>query len=318
MEIGKFIGRRVIYLFVVVNLVVFVVTNMFELLPGNPAYALLGNDPNVSAEQIRRIEESLNLDQGPIQRYLEWIGNALTGDLGTSFLNGVPTTDTILDRLPVTIEVLLLAQIIALTYALGTGLYSAYKPGGVVDRVSSTISLGLLSVPTFVLGIVIVLYVSKLGWFPVAGFVPFTDDPWENLRTVAMPALVLAADPAAIYQRLLRGDAARTLREDYITVAHSKGISDRTVLLRHALRPSLFSTVTLAGLTTVRLIGSALVVESIFAVPGMGSWLIQSVQNSDYSSIQAGVVVIAVMYVIMNTLVDLSYRILDPRTGATG
>ncbi|HWD24570.1 MAG TPA: ABC transporter permease, partial [Acidimicrobiales bacterium] len=141
-------------------------------------------------------------------------------------------------------------------------------------------------------------------------------NPWENFRTIAMPALVLAAEPAAIYQRLLRGDAERTLREDYITMAYSKGISSRDVLLRHALRPSLFSTVTLAGLTTARLMGGAIVVESIFALPGIGSWLVDSIRSSDFPSVQAAVVIFAIFYVVINTLVDLSYRLLDPRTKA--
>jgi peptide/nickel transport system permease protein len=311
----SYLARRVLYFIVVILAVIFVVTVMFDFFPGNPVYSVLGS--NATPAQIRVATEALHLNEGEIQRYVGWVISAAHGNLGTSFRTGVPNIQAIRQTLPVTFELVLLSQVLAILYALVTGLYAAYKPGGLVDRATTGLSFFMLSTPSFVLGIFLILVVAvHVGWFPVAGFTSFFADPLENLRSLTLPAVVLAAESGATFQRLLRGDTARTLREDYISMAYAKGLGSSQVLVRHALRPSLAPTVTMAGLMTARLIGGTMIVEKIFGLPGLGSWLISAVQSSDYPSIQAGVVVIAAFYVVINTFVDLSYRILDPRLRA--
>jgi peptide/nickel transport system permease protein len=214
----------------------------------------------------------------------------------------------------VTLELLVYSQFIALVVAIPMGLIAAQRSGGIFDRVSTTVAFGLLSLPSFVVAIVLILiFAVKLGWFPAVGYVPFTENPAENIRDLFLPALSLAVAELAVYMRLLRTDLISTLQEDYITMAKAKGISSRRVLLRHAFRPSTFSLITVAGLNMGRLIGGAFVIEVIFALNGIGRYIYTGILSRDYIPVQGGVVVVAVAYVLINFCIDMLYAVIDPR-----
>ena len=309
---ARMILKRLAYLAFVLVAVTFLVSAMIELMPGEPAYAILGE--SATPEQIAALHEQLNLDQPLVQRYVSWLGNAVQGDLGESVRGGVNVWDQIEQRLSVTIELVVGAQILALLFAVGTGVYAAYRPRRLFDNVTGTMASALIAVPNFVLALFLVIAFSvNLKWFPVAGFTPLSENIGENLKSVTLPLLAVAAAPAGIYQRLLRADLSATLREDYIAMAEAKGQSTTRILLRHALRPSLFSLMTLVGVTLAQTIGGSVTVEIIFGLPGIGRLLIDSINLRDVTTIQGIVAFIGVGYVVINTLVDILYGVVDPR-----
>jgi peptide/nickel transport system permease protein len=308
----RFVRRKLIQLVLVLLAVTFLSFLMLNLLPGDTAERLCagaGGD-----ECVVQKREELGLDKPIPVRYVEWLGNALTGDLGTSARNQQPVWEAITQRLPVTIELLLYSQLLALVVAVPMGLIAAQRSGGIFDRLSTSALFALLSVPNFMLALVLILvFAVRLQWFPAVGYTPFTENPLENLRSFFLPALTLAVAEMAVYMRLLRTDLIATLQEDYITMAKAKGMPSRRVLLRHALRPSTFSLVTVIGLNFGRLIGGTLIVEVIFALNGLGKYTVDGILGQDYIPVQGAVVVIATGYVLINFAVDMFYAVLDPR-----
>ena len=303
---------RLAYLLFILLMVTFAVSAMLELMPGEPAYIIIGEQ--AEPEQIEALNKRLHLDEPVLERYVNWLGNAVTGDLGHSVRGNVPVTDLIRQRLPVTLQLVVGSQLLALTFALTTAIYSAYRPGGLVDQVTSATAFAMISVPHFVLAVFLVLLFSvNLGWLPTAGHVALTENLGDNIRSMILPTISVAAGPAGIYQRLLRSDMTATLREDFIAMAEAKGQSPTRILLRHALRPSMFSLMTLVGLTTAAAIGGSVVVEVIFGLPGLGRLMINSIELRDVVVVQGAVAVIGVGYVALNGLVDILYGVLDPR-----
>jgi peptide/nickel transport system permease protein len=305
------LGRFTYLLFILLT-VTFLVSTMLELMPGEPAYILIGEEAD--EEQIEALNKRLHLDEPVLERYVGWLGNAVTGDLGRSFSGNISITQLIRERLPVTIQLVIGSQLLALAFAVPSAIYSSYRPGGFVDQVSSAMSFAMISVPHFVLAVLLILIFGvNLGWLPTAGYVPITEDFATNMRSMLMPTIAVAAGPAGIYQRLLRSDMTATLREDYIAMAEAKGQSPTRILLRHALRPSMFSLMTLVGLTTAAAIGGSVVVEVIFGLPGIGRLLIDSITRRDVIVLQGVVAFIGVGYVVLNGFVDILYGVLDPR-----
>lgn len=303
---------KVQHLILVLLVVTFFTFVLIDLLPGDPAVALLGE--SATPEQIEQVRDELKLDDGVVTRYVDWIGDVVTGDLGRSFRTNQPVTDALSERIPVSIELMALAQLFSLVLAIPLGIYTAYRPNGVVDRTSRAIGFGMIAMPPFVFALILMLiFAVKLGWFPSSGYVRFTDDVFDNLKTLFLPALTLAIGQIAVYQQLLRADMMSTLQEDYILMAKSKGLSNRYILLKHALRPSSFSLITLAGVNIGRLIGGAVIVEVIFSIPGIGQLLIQSVYNRDFIVLQGALLFTATAYVLINLLIDVMYVVIDPR-----
>jgi peptide/nickel transport system permease protein len=285
---------------------------MINLLPGDPARTICGASCNEQAYQQTR--KDLGLDKSIPVRYVEWLKDLATGDMGKSAINQEPVSTALKQKLPVTLELLIYSEIIALVLAIPIALLAAQRSGSVFDRTSTTVAFGMLSVPDFVVGILLILiFAVNLGWFPVTRQVPFFSDPIGNLHDMFLPALTLAFGEMAVYMRLLRTDLISTLQEDYITMAKAKGISSRRVLLRHAFRPSSFSLVTVIGLDAGRLIGGAFIVETLFALNGVGGYIVTSIFSHDYIPVQGGVVLVAVAYVIINFIVDMLYAVIDPR-----
>lgn len=293
-----------------VSLLTFLMTS---LLPGDPALQILGAE-NATPEAIANVRADLGLDDPLPVRYLNWIGDALTGDFGRSYRTNEPVSEAIIDRLPVTAEIGILAIIIALLVAIPVGMLSAYRAGTRTDKLISSTSFGLLAVPNFMVAIFLILiFAVWLGVLPATGWVNFTDNPVQNLRSALLPALSLAIAEMAVYTRLLRTDMIGTLQQDFVTMARVKGVSNRRILFRHALRPSSFSLMTVAGVQVGAIIGGSVVIETLFALPGVGRLLLEAVLVRDLLMVQGVALVIAVSYVVVNFTVDILYSYLDPR-----
>jgi peptide/nickel transport system permease protein len=283
-----------------------------RVLPGDPAEAILGE--SATPQTVAALREQLGLDRPLVVQYLDWVGGAVRGDLGTSYQGGHSVGDLILAGLPVSLEILLLAQLIALSVAVPVAILSVRAPGRKFDRAASMTSFATLGLPPFLLGLLLMyLFALQLGVLPASGWVPLSEDLGGNLRTAIMPALTIAIAEVAIYMRLLRSDLLDTLQEDYVVTAMAKGVSDRRVMRRHVLRNSLHSLITVVGLNMGALIGGAVVTESVFSVPGVGRTLVEGVLNRDLPLVQGVVLFIACAYVVMNLIVDLTYTTLDPR-----
>jgi peptide/nickel transport system permease protein len=293
-----------------VSLLTFLMTS---LLPGDPALQILGAE-NATPEAIAAVRADLGLDDPLPVRYLHWIGDALTGDFGRSYRTNEPVSSAIAERLPVTAEIGILAIVIALAIAIPVGMLSAYRAGTKSDQLISSTSFGLLAVPNFMVAILLILvFAVWLGVLPATGWVNFTDNPVQNLRSALLPALSLAVAEMAVYTRLLRTDMIATLQQDFVTMARVKGVSNRRILFRHALRPSSFSLMTVAGVQVGAIIGGSVVIETLFAVPGIGRLLLEAVLVRDLLMVQGVALVIAVSYVVVNFTVDILYSYLDPR-----
>lgn len=293
--------------------VTFLTFAMVALLPGDPVDTILGTGPRAPGieEQIR---EDLNLDDPFIVRYFTWLGAAVTGDLGTSYITDQPVSDTISQRLPVTAQLAFMSIFISVMVAIPVGVLGAYKQGRWPDTVSSAGVQVALSIPNFIFGIFLIwLFAVQLNWLPASNWNRLSDGVFDNLKTSILPAISLALAQMALFSRLVRSDMMATLRENYILSARAKGLSDRYILFRHALRPSSLSLMTIVGISFGALLGGTVVIESLFAVPGLGFSLIAAINGRDILVIQGITVFIAAMFVIINTVVDLLYAVLDPR-----
>jgi peptide/nickel transport system permease protein len=278
------------------------------------AFNILG--PGGTEQGVDDIVEEFHLDEPMHTRYLLWLSDAVRGDLGRSAIQGQPVSDIIANAAPVSLQLMVYAQVLALLIAVPSGVYAAYKANRRGDRVASTAALAALSVPNFVLAVVLILFLALGGirtgntsvgstWLPAARYVPFGQDPVEHFRHMALPAIALALGQAAGYMRILRSDM--------ITTAKAKGVSDRRILWFHALRPSSFTLLTVFGVNTATLVGGALIIETLFTLPGLGTQLGTAIFQKDFLVVQGIVLVVAVGFVLVNFLVDLLYAVLDPR-----
>ena len=319
MHLARELGKRVVGLVVVVLLVTLFTSFLLTLVPGDPVNNLLPADDSQNEEVQQRkaeLRDRLNLDEPFPVRYAAWLGDFMTGDMGSFYrvTDDDPVSDRVKDALPVSLQLVVYSQIFALLVAVPLGVLTAYRAGSRFDRATNSTAFGMLALPNFVLGLVLAYYVGVwLGWLPVNGYEAFSENPGEHVRHMILPTLTLAASQIAVYMRLLRSDMVATLQEDFIQMARSKGISDRRVLWRHALRPSSLTILTVAGLNFGALIGGAVVVEIIFRLPGMGTELVQAILSRQYVALQSFVAIIAIFYVVMNFLVDILYTVLDPR-----
>jgi peptide/nickel transport system permease protein len=303
---------RTLHLLTVLFLVTLLATALVDLIPGSPGSAILG--PDATAEQIARFDHEHGYDRPLFARYRQWIAAAAHGDLGTSLASGRPVLGTIMERLPVTLEIALLAILLSLLIAIPLGVYTAARAGGLLDRILTGISSFFMSIPNFIAGLILVyLLAITFRVFPVTGWAPLSDGPGANLTYAFLPALALALAEIPAYHRVLRADMISTLRADFVRIAHAKGMPRSYVLFRHALRPSAFSLLTMAGVSFGRLLGGSIVIEMIFALPGLGNLAVQSIPAKDVPVIQGLVAVVAVGYVLVNMAMDACYALLDPR-----
>lgn len=300
-----------VLLLLAVSMLTFAAMNVL----GDPLFNIVGpvaNDPT-SPDTIKATEE-FHLDDPLPVRYVRWLGDFVTGDMGPQFskTGEPPVTDLIQERLPRSLMLLVMAQVIATVIAIPWALWSASRANSVPDRISTFTTFLVIALPNFALAVVLKwLLAIKLGWLPQTfnASDPFFTRMWQMF----LPALTIALPAAAVYQRLLRTDLITNLQEDFILMARSKGVSRRDVLYRHALRPSLFSFITVFGINTGAMIGGALVVENIFRVPGLGSAIVEAVLVEDFPVVLAIVMVVAFAFVLINIVVDIVYSLIDPR-----
>ena len=288
---------RLIATLFVVSLLTFL---LVEQLPGDPILAILPPEALDDLENIERIRKELKLDDSVFTRYARWVGDAIQGDLGKSYITDQPVAEAIKDRIPVTIELALLATIIAALFAIPIGALAAYREGGYFDRITSALTTAALSIPGFLAGIFFIwLFTLKFNWLPSTGWNRLSEKGLlANLQTAILPASALALAPLAINARLIRADMIGTLKEDYILSARAKGLRDRYILMRHALRPSSLTAITVFALQLGGLIGGTVVIETVFALPGLGTRLISGIYQRDVMMIQGITLFIATVYVL--------------------
>ncbi|MCS5686537.1 MAG: ABC transporter permease [Acidimicrobiales bacterium] len=312
------IASRLTRLVLTVLVVTFATFTLTNVLPGDAVNALIPIDAQQDREFVEQIREEWGLNDPLIVRYGRWLGDAVQGDLGRSLVTGQPVTDEITHRLPITLEIMVVAVGFSLLVAVPLGAFTGYREGRKSDRVFSGVAQAGLSLPSFVTGLILIyVFALKLQWFPAVGWNRLSNGIGPNLKSVALPALALAITEIAVYTRVLRSDMIHTLKENYILSARAKGLTDRFILFRHGLRPSLLTLVTVVGLNIGFLIGGTLVIEYVFAIPGIGKRLFSAIQQRDFMMVQAITILITVFYVVVNTITDLTYMVVDPRIRRT-
>ena len=311
---AKVLALRLVRLAATLLAVSFITFMLAASLPGDPINALLPVDAPRDAETIARLEEEFNLNEPVLVRYGIWLGDAVRGDLGESFISDQPVSETILQRVPITAQLAIFAIFLALVMAVPLGVIGAYRQGRVADKSTSAVAQVALSIPNFIVGIFLIWLLSvQINIFPSTGWNRLGDGLFDNIKTAILPSFSLALTQMAIFSRLLRSDMIATLQENFVLSARSKGLKDRYVLFRHALRPSSLSLITIAGINMGALIGGTVVIEQIFALPGLGSRLLNAIYQRDILMVQGITVFIATVYVVINTLVDFIYMAIDPR-----
>lgn len=303
-------GIRVLLTLLAVSFLTFMLTS---LLPGDPATAILGAE-GITPDAVARVHRDLHLDDPLPLRFLRWLGNVLHGDLGTSYTLGRPVSTLIGQRLPVTVELIVLSLAISLAVSIPLGIWTAYRSRHLESKFVSLLTYVLLAIPSFVVGIMLILlFAIELGWLPASGWVSLTENPLENLRSAILPALSLALPQIAVFSRLLRGDMIATLDQDFVAFADSKGLSIRRILFGHAFRPSSFSLLTLAGTSVGFLMGGTVIIETMYNLPGMGTLLVNAILQRDLTTVQGVTLFVAATFVIVNFVVDALYAVVDPR-----
>jgi peptide/nickel transport system permease protein len=307
------IGKRILQAIPVIVGVSFITFSLLNLLPGGAALALLG--PGATKAGVAALNVRLGLNKPFFERYVDWLGNAIQGKFGDSLTSGQPVSSILHQRLPVSLELIAFAFVISIVFAVPVAVLAARKPRGFADRINITVSMAGLSLPSFVFALLLILVVAvHLRLLPAVGFVPVSQGLWPNLKSLILPSTTLAFGLFCTYTRLLRADIVEQMHgEDYIVTAVAKGIGPWRILLRHALRNSMFGLLTLIGLNLGTLIGGTVLIEQIFGLPGIGQQLLQAINNRDVVVVEAIVTIMAVAVVAAALVTDLLYAVLDPR-----
>lgn len=326
---GRYAIRRILGVIPILLVVSFVVFSLMASLPGDPAINILG--PAATPDAVERVNAELGLDQPFFNRYGDWLGDAVMGDLGNSVQLREDVADGLSRSITPSLQLMFYSLVLASLIAFPLGVWTAYRNGQRVDRSVNSVMLGFFAVPPFVLAIVLVLFLAiggisvfgadvGLRILPGSRYVPFGESKVDHFKHLFLPALSLALGQSAVFMRLLRADMIGTLRQPFIDLARSKGLRTRRILWRHALRPSMFTLLTVMGFTVGTLIGGALITEIIFVLPGLGGYMFNAIFQRDFIAVQGGTMVIATLYILILVLVDFTYLALDPRlrTGGGG
>lgn len=309
----SYLIRRILQVIPVLLIGSFGIFAMIYAVPGGPVGAILGE--NATPQQVAALEEELGLNDPFLSQYGEWLGSALQGDVGNSLQNNESVSSLIWSRIPATFQLGFAAIFVGLVIAMPLAIISARWPGSWFDRGVSAYAALSLGIPTFWLGILLILLFSvQLGWLPAASeYVPLWEDPSAAIQSLILPAITLGAYTSGIFVRFLRASLFGELKADYVRTARSKGVKERTVLTGHVLRNAMLPFVTVVGLQTGAFIGGAVVTEAVFTYPGLGRMIIQAISVRDYPLIQGAILTVLVLYVIVNVIVDILYAYLDPR-----
>jgi peptide/nickel transport system permease protein len=308
----KYLFRRFVQLAVVAFIISVLVFLLVHLLPGDPSITILG--PNDTAHNRAVLFKQLGLNKPLIQQYFTWLTSVFHGNLGQSYLNHESVTHIIATGWPIDLELIVISQVIAFGVAIPLALITSRRPNSIHDNVATTGTFGLLALPPFVIApIMVALFAVGLHWFPATGFVPISQDLASNLHNMILPSLAITAGSIAVYYRLFRSDLISTLQEDFITMARSKGLSNRWIMWRHAFRPSSFSLLAAAGVNIGALIAGTFIVEYLFALPGLGYSLVVAVNQRDYLVVQGITLIVAIAYVVLQFIIDFVFTVVDPR-----
>ncbi len=309
---ARYIARRLLATIPVVVLVTVIVFLLLHVTPGDPVVIMLGDQ--AAPDAVAALRHNLGLDLPLPVQYGVWLWRVARGDLGTSLRTHDPVSRLALARYPTTLELLVLAMLVSLTIAIPTGVLSAVRRNTWIDMLLTPLAISGVSLPSFWVGILLIWAFSvTLAWFPTVGFVPLGSSIVGNLRTMVLPVVTLGVALAAIVMRITRASLLQVLRLDYVRTARAKGVTEGAIILRHALRTTLIPVVTVLGLQTGTLLGGAVIVESIFALPGMGRLIVDAIFARDFPLVQGVVLILAVSFILVNLGVDLLYAWLDPR-----
>jgi peptide/nickel transport system permease protein len=309
---GKYLAKRLASILPTLFFVTILIFGLQQLLPGDPAVILAGEDqdPNV----VAYLRQKMHLDQPLPVQYFHWLSNVLQGDLGESLRIQKPVGELIVEKLPVTLQLAVMAMLVALVIGISAGILSAVLKDSAWDYAANVFALWGLSTPNFWLGIMMILLFSvQLGWLPASGYVSPFEDLKANLAAMIMPAFVLGNAIAAVLMRHTRSAMLQVLSADYVRTARAKGLAERVVILKHALRNALIPVVTLGALEFGTLLSGAVLTEQVFSIPGFGKLIVDAVFNRDYAVVQGVVLVTATAYITLNLLADLAYFLVNPR-----
>jgi peptide/nickel transport system permease protein len=310
--VRRYIFLRIVQIVLVMVGVTVLCFFMLKITPGDPATAILG--VQASPEEVERVRRALGLDRPWLVQLGIWAGNLLRGDLGASYINKKPVSELILTRLPVTLELTFFSMLLAVLIAIPAGIISAVRRYSWLDYCITSLSLFGVSMPSFWFGILLILVFSLwLGWLPASGYVPWSRGVWPHLRSLILPGAALGLFLTGALARFSRASLVETLVQDYIRTARAKGLSQRQVIVGHALRNALIPTVTVLGIQFGALLGGAVIIETVFAFPGVGTMLLTAVNQRDYPVVMGVTLFIALLYTLSNLLVDLVYARLNPR-----
>ena len=304
--------RRLFSIIPVLLVVCVIVFLIVHLTPGNPAYLILGEDS--SPEAVAQLEEQLGLNKSIVEQFVDWIKNVVTGDLGESVYSSEPVTQVIFDRIGPTFSLMLISMTFTLIIAIPTAIFVVWRRNTVMDPIFTSASLVGASIPEFWFAMLLVLsFGVAIPIFPVAGYVPIAEGTGNWLHHLILPAIILATVEVGLIARMLRDSMLESVNQDYTKTARAKGVKESVVLMKHVFSNALIPTTTVVGLMIAGLLGGTVIIETIFTIPGIGQLLIDSIHRRDYPVIQGVVLFIAVVYVLVNLLIDLLYALLDPR-----
>lgn len=311
----KMIFKKVFIVFFQLFFISIIVFSALRLMPGDPAVLALGTERGADPEAVAAMRETLGLNEPIISQYINWIGNIITLDFGESIFDGSSVTTYISERFPKTIELVITSVVLATLIGVPMGILAAIKRGGFIDTLVSSIAALGISFPVYIIGtFLIFLFSFQFKLLPASGYVPFVDNPVEFLKRLLLPALTIALGLASTIARMTRASMLEVLNKDFIQTLRAKGLNEKTVLFKHALKNSIISVITVVGLEIGGLIGGTVLIEYLFNWPGMSSLLVNSINDRDYPIIQSTILVIAGFYIIINFIVEILYGILDPRT----
>ena len=304
--------KKVLYIIPLLLLVSVILFVLINLLPGDAAMGMVTE--GASEDYVNRVRAEMGLDKPPVTRYFDWLIGIFRGDLGKSLISNQLVSVKIAQRLPVTLEITFVAMVISILIAVPLGILSAVRRGSIFDTIGSFVSMLGIAMPPFWLGMLLVLLFSvTLNALPASGFVSFAQDPLQNLRCVIMPAASIGVAFAATVMRQTRSALLEVMQQDYVTTAYAKGLKGRVVIWKHALRNALIPVVTVITMQIGRLIGGAVVTETVFALPGIGREIVDAILSRDYPVVMGMILVVAALVVVTNTLVDVLYILIDPR-----
>ncbi len=312
MSFWTFIARRLAVLLPTLFFVSILIFSLQHMLPGDPAVALAGEEKDPAV--VEEIRKKYGLDKPIPVQYGIWVAGIMSGDFGISYRTQISVSHLIVSKLPITLQLAVGSMIIALIIGIPAGIVSAARRGRFSDAVANFIALSCISIPHFWLGIMLILLFSvNLGWFPASGYVPPSEDLWRSLVSLFLPCVVLGTGVAGVMMRHTRGALLQTLGADYVRTARAKGLTERVVVLKHALRNALVPVITLGAIEFGHLLSGAVLTEQIFSIPGFGKLIVDGILNRDYAVVQGVVVVSAALYILLNLLADIFYFVANPR-----